>query len=207
MNIECLPLGPLQANCYLVSEEGQTGCVVIDPGGEGEALLAHLQARGLSPALVVLTHGHVDHVAAARQLQQAGAKVALHPADREFVTQPHPFFAQMVGGCEPCTPDEDLSDGQTLTVAGMTLQVLHTPGHSLGSVCLVGEGCVFTGDTLFADSVGRTDLPGGNWSTLLQSLQRLITAVDPQATVYPGHGEATTIAEEVAHNPFLEELR
>lgn len=204
MNIETLPVGPLQANCYLLSEGGD--CLVIDPGGEPERLLEHCRQAGLQPSLVLLTHGHVDHIAAACGLKAAGATVLAHEADHHFVESPHPYFAQLVGGLEACHVDGNLEDGQQFTIGDTTLTIVHTPGHSLGGVCLLGPGLVFTGDTLFAGSVGRTDLPGGDWDTLAASLKRLIALTTPDTVIYPGHGPASTVGEELQTNPFLQEL-
>jgi len=199
-----IPVGPLQANCYVLHDPAGPA-VIIDPGGEPERIIA--QCEGMQPHLVLLTHGHADHVAAARMLQRDLAiPVLAHPEDWHFVATPHPYFVQMVGGMEPCAPDEALHDGQEIQAEEITLRVLHTPGHSLGSVCFLGDGVVFTGDTLFAGSVGRTDLPGGDRGTLEESLRKLIAATTPQTVAYPGHGPATTIGEELRDNPFLQEL-
>lgn len=205
MKIETLALGPLQANCYIVSDGAD--CIIIDPGGEPQRLLDHCRQANLQPSLVLLTHGHVDHIAAACALKAAGATVLAHEADHHFVENPHPYFAQMVGGLEACHVDGNLEDGQKVTVGDTTLTVIHTPGHSLGCVCLLGPGLVFTGDTLFAGSVGRTDLPGGDWATLVTSLRRLIDLTTPETIIYPGHGPQSTMGEEVQTNPFLQELQ
>lgn len=204
MNTSVLPVGPLQANCYLVSDGVSPECLVIDPGGEAPVLLRRCVQLGLQPRLIVLTHGHVDHMAAAHPLQQAtGACVLIHEADREFVEKPHPYWVQLVGGAEPVGVDATLADGQLLTVGQLTVRVLHTPGHSPGSVCLQTPDALFTGDTLFAGSVGRTDLPGGSLAVLQASLRRLLAETSPQTTVYPGHGPHTTIGEELDTNPWL----
>jgi hydroxyacylglutathione hydrolase len=172
LELTVLPVGPLQANCYVLHDEAGLA-VIVDPGGEPERIIA--RCRDLQPRMALLTHGHVDHVAAARAMQRdLGIPVLAHAEDWHFVAKPHPYFVQMVGGMEPCTPDEALQDGQEIRVGEITLQVRHTPGHSAGGVCLLWEGGVFTGDTLFAGSVGRTDLPGGDWATLKESLRGLI---------------------------------
>ncbi len=199
-----LPVGPLQANCHILRDPAGPA-VIIDPGGDADRIMA--RCRDLRPEQVLLTHGHVDHVAAARALQRdLGLPVLAHPEDWHFVAKPHPYFAQMVGGVEPCTPDGELSDGQEIHVGAISLRVMHTPGHSLGSVCLQWGDDIFTGDTLFAGSVGRTDLPGGDWDTLAQSLRRLVATLSPEAVVYPGHGPSTTMRDELAENPFLQDL-
>lgn len=206
MNIDTLPLGALDANCYLLTEGNS--CVVIDPGGDVKRLLAQLNGLSVVPSAIVLTHGHVDHIGAACALREAtGARVLVHEGDRGDVEHPHPFFAQMFGGAQDCPVDELLTDGQELEVGETRLRVLHTPGHSRGSVCFLAPGVAFTGDTLFAGSVGRTDLPGGSWDVLAQSLRRIIEETTPETVIYPGHGAASTMAEELAGNPYLREVQ
>lgn len=206
MQLEILPVGPLAANCYLLSDGGQIA--ILDPGGEPERILARCQSLKVTPSLILLTHGHVDHIAAACAIKAAtNATVLVHEGDRDFIEHPHPYFAQMVGGVVACEVDGGLADGQELTFDETVLRVLHTPGHSPGSVCFLTDGVIFTGDTLFAGSVGRTDLPGGDWETLLRSLRQIIDQTTPETVVYPGHGPASTIAEEMADNPFLAELQ
>lgn len=204
VKLDILPVGPLQANCYILSDDGGIA-VMVDPGGDSDQLIA--QCDGLQLKMVLLTHGHVDHVAAACAVKAAtGAPVWAHEADWEAVEHPHPYFAQMVGGVEPCTLDGKLEDGQEMQVGEIALRIMHTPGHSSGSVCIGWEGGVLTGDTLFAGSVGRTDLPGGSSAELMQSLRRMAARLAPETVIYPGHGPATTMAEELADNPFLQGL-
>ncbi|NPV49161.1 MAG: MBL fold metallo-hydrolase [Armatimonadetes bacterium] len=205
MKLIVLPVGPLEANCYLLGDGQSEMCVVIDPGGDAEIILETCTTESLRPHLILLTHGHMDHMAAAAAVKAAsGARVMIHEADRESVEHPHPFWAQMVGGAPAVRVDECLTDGQAVGVGGLSLRVLHTPGHSPGSVCFLGDGLILTGDTLFAGSVGRTDLPGGSMQLLEQSLQRIIAATAPDTVVYPGHGPASTIGEELAGNPWLQ---
>lgn len=206
MRIDILPAGVLQANCYVLSEDDD--CIVIDPGGEGQRLVAHCEELGRTPATILLTHGHVDHIAAACELQSlTGATIWAHPEDRNDIEHPHPYFVQMVGGVEPCQVGGELAEGQQFTIGQTILEVIHTPGHSPGSVCFVAPGVIFTGDTLFAGSVGRTDLPGGSWAALNQSLRRLLLDVPAETVVYPGHGPQSTMAEESATNEFLLDLQ
>jgi glyoxylase-like metal-dependent hydrolase (beta-lactamase superfamily II) len=206
VELAILPVGPLQANCYILSDSAGNA-VIIDPGGDAKRLLAELPATDTGTRLILLTHGHADHIAAACALrEQLGAQVLAHAADWHFIVKPHPFFAMMVGGLKPCQLDGTLEDGQEIALGEIKLRVMHTPGHSEGSVCLRWEGAVFTGDTLFAGSVGRTDLPGGSWETLAASLAKLIAGISPETVVYPGHGPSSTMKDEMAGNPFLQEL-
>lgn len=210
MNIDILALGAFQANCYVLTDGDD--CVVIDPGGEADKLLAQLRGLNATPSAVLLTHAHPDHIAAACVVREAtGAKVMVHAAEREWVEHPHPYMAQLVGGVEACPVEGELTDGQEIMVGTSRLQVLHTPGHSPGCVCFLLVGAetpsdAFTGDTLFAGSVGRTDLHGGDWNTLVQSLRRLVAQTGPATAIHPGHGPSSTMGEELRDNPYLQDL-
>ncbi|HIR63618.1 MAG TPA: MBL fold metallo-hydrolase [Candidatus Faecousia faecigallinarum] len=193
--IDVLQLGLLGANCYLVRAEGEKHCAVIDPGGDGEAILAKAAALGLTVSAVLLTHCHFDHVGGLQPLA-AVAPVYLHPGDLtlpEFLT------------AGPLPPANHLAEGQGLTLAGLVITVFHTPGHTPGSVCFLTGDALFTGDTLFAGSCGRTDLPGGDPGQMAASLARL-AALDYHGQVYPGHGPATGLDQERRHNPCLREV-
>ncbi len=196
------PVGTLQANCVLLSD-GNGHTVVIDPGDEMPRLLTHLRALGGTVDAILLTHAHFDHMLAARELQETtGAPLLMHEAD------------------EPALSDESLSlipayrlpytlkaecllhDGDTVTVGRLTLEVLHTPGHTPGSCCYRCDDLLISGDTLFAGSMGRTDFPGGNTAEMFRSLQRL-SELPEAMRVIPGHGEETTIGYECRYNPFM----
>ena len=190
MNITTLPLGYLGTNCYLL--DGPEGCLVIDPAGEPELVLAELGDRKL--CAILLTHGHFDHVGAVRALAEAtDCAVYLHEAE---LTLPPAITAG------PLYHTHTYDEGDNLTVAGLTFTVLHTPGHTPGSVCLLFEKDLFTGDTLFSGSIGRTDLPGGSMPTMAATLRRLVK-LEGNFQVWPGHGESTTFATEKGYNPYL----
>ena len=192
MKITTLPLGMLQTNCYIV-EEGDR-CLVIDPGDEAGKVLAFLEKRSLTLEAILLTHGHFDHVGAVKSLA-ADTDCRVFLCDRELSLP-----GAMTNG--PLYYTDTYGEGDTLTLAGMTFAVLHTPGHTPGSVCLLFGDTLFSGDTLFAGSCGRTDFPGSNPADMRLSLTRL-AGLDDQITILPGHGESSTIAQEKRYNPYL----
>ena len=194
MKVYALPLGDYQTNCYIVHEDGSKDCIIIDPGYQSEDILEVCREKGLEIAAVMLTHGHFDHVGAVKELAaETGCDVYLHEADLAMPPM-------MTAGKLYYT--HTYNEGDSLTVAGLTVAVLHTPGHTPGSVCLKMENHLFSGDTLFAGSCGRTDLPGGNWKTIQTSLQRL-AQLEGNLWVHPGHGESTTLAQEKKYNPYM----
>jgi len=206
MNVLPLPLGPLGTNCYLVWDEPGGNALLVDCAGTPRQILAPAQERGLSLAVIVLTHGHMDHTERLAELvQRTAAEVAIHELDAPLLRDPMLNGAALFGYPHAdATPDRLLREGDAIALAGaaITLTVLHTPGHTPGSICLLGEGALFSGDTLFAGSIGRTDLPGGDETEMAASLQRL-TELPEATTVYPGHGPTTTLREEKRHNPWL----
>ena len=195
LQIHKLTLGLYQTNCYIIRADGSTGCCVIDPGYEPDTILAHLNAHGLTVEAILLTHGHFDHVGAVKELV-ARTDCRVYLCAEELSMPP-----MMTAG--PLYYTDTYGEGDTLTLAGLSIRVIRTPGHTPGSVCLLVENAMFSGDTLFADSCGRTDLPGGDWSAILKSLKRL-AAMDGDYTVYPGHGASTTLSAEKQYNPYMQ---
>ena len=194
LTLHTLPLGAYQTNCYILHQEDSSSCVVIDPGYTPEVILDFLAGKGLKLEAILLTHGHFDHVGAVRDLAaETGCKVYLNPDDLSMPPR-------MTAG--PLYYTDTYSDGDTLSPAGIPFQVLSTPGHTPGSVCLIAENYLFSGDTLFAGSRGRTDLPGGSTRAILESLRRL-AALPQDYSVHPGHGESTTLAWEKQYNPYM----
>ena len=192
ISFDTLPLGAYQTNCYILKNGDQA--VVIDPGYQPETVLAHLRRENLTLEAILLTHGHFDHVGAVKELAaQTQCRVYIHPAED---TMP----SMMTAGKLYYTHTYD--EGDILELAGLTVRVLSTPGHTPGSVCLLCQDVLFSGDTLFAGSCGRTDLPGGDWPTIQKSLKRL-SGIEADYTVCPGHGEASTLAREKSTNPYL----
>lgn len=202
LHITTLALGSYQTNCYIIWGEGSQTCVVIDPGSEAERVLTQTKKLGLSIEAILLTHGHFDHVGAVEALVEASG-CALWMSESDWSQFPNPTNAYFypLANCD-FTEVQFCEDGQVITSAGLDFTVLSTPGHTLGSVCYLCGEVLFSGDTLFAGSCGRTDLPGGSWETLRASLSRLRSLPD-NLTVCPGHGGSSTLAEEKVHNPYL----
>lgn len=194
LTLHTLPLGAYQTNCYILHQEESSSCVVIDPGYTPEVVLSFLERQGLTLEAILLTHGHFDHVGGVRDLAaETGCKVYLNPNDLSMPPR-------LTAG--PLCYTDTYSEGDTITPAGISFQVLSTPGHTPGSVCLIAENFLFSGDTLFAGSCGRTDLPGGSTSAIRASLRRL-AALPQDYSVHPGHGESTTLAWEKQYNPYM----
>ncbi len=194
LQITTLPLGAYQTNCYIVWTETASTCLVIDPGYEPETVLDQCARLKKSIAAVLLTHGHFDHVGGVRTLvEKTGCPVYLCP---EELSMPEEITAGPLYYTHLCR------EGELLKFGALTVKVLHTPGHTPGSVCFAAENALFTGDTLFQGSCGRTDLPGGSWTEIRRSLLRL-KELTGCYTVYPGHGPATTLDEEKQYNPYM----
>jgi hydroxyacylglutathione hydrolase len=205
------PAGAFAANCYLVAPAPGAECVIIDPGQDAERGIEELLVRyRLKPSAVLLTHGHVDHMWSVAPVCGAkGVPAYVHPDDRELLADPGKGLSllakqQFLGGMTFAEPDDvrQLSDGDVITIAGLDITIGHTPGHTPGSVTFRSGDALFTGDLLFAGSIGRTDLPGGDHATILRSLAAVLTLPD-ETIVLPGHGPQTTIGDERATNPFL----
>ena len=192
MKIAMLTVGAYQTNCYLVWQEQRDDCVIIDPGYMPKEILETVCSQNKKVAAILLTHGHFDHVGGVKEIaKETGCPVFLHPEERNLPEG-------MTDGPLYSTD----SYGENLTVAGLTFTVLHTPGHTPGSVCLLCEDVIFSGDTLFAGSCGRTDFPGSDPKEMVLSLKKL-AALPGEYDVFPGHAEATTLSYEREHNPYM----
>ncbi|MDA8432639.1 MAG: MBL fold metallo-hydrolase [Nitrospiraceae bacterium] len=204
MRIEEIVVGQLDVNCFVVSEETSSAAVVIDPGDEGERIAGLLDGKGLTPHYFVFTHAHYDHVCAAAELKaRYGGRIVMHEDEKETYRMTKELCISWGFGEEDFPPaDMIVRDGDEVALGGLAFRVIHTPGHTSGGICLYGGGVLFTGDTLFKGSAGRTDLHGGDRNMLLTSLRKL-ASLPPDTTVLCGHGDKTTIAEELKHNPFL----
>jgi hydroxyacylglutathione hydrolase len=205
-HVETITVGPLQVNCYLLGDPSSKEAVLIDPGDEAGRILRAVTGGGWKIREVLVTHAHFDHVLAAREVIAALGVPFRVPAGEWDKLRTAAATALIWTGqrfSEPPEPDGGLSEGEAVGVGRYAFRVLATPGHSPDSVSLVGEGLAFTGDVLFAGSVGRTDLPGGDWDTLMKSIREKLLPLDETTVVYPGHGPATTLGRERVTNPFV----
>lgn len=204
MILERLVVGSLASNCYIVGSEVTGEGMIIDPGDEAKQILRKIKDLQLDIKFIVLTHGHIDHIGAVQEVSEAtGAEICVHPDDAQSLK------GWRMGGIlgsfyrVPPPPDRLLNGGDSIDISDLHFLVLHTPGHSPGGICLLGQGVVFTGDTLFNYGIGRTDLPGGSQSQLMNSIHTKLMILPDDTMVYPGHGPETTIGAEHRGNPFL----
>ena len=210
MKIDRFVLGAYQTNCYILRDNAAAkDCLLVDTGLEADELIDFLRAHKLNPVAVVLTHGHADHITGLAALREkfSAIKVYVHKLDAKMLTGAQSNLSELAGKLFSTEPADFLiEEGDVIEQADIRLEVLHTPGHTPGGICLYSkdEGIVFSGDTLFAESVGRTDFPGGNMAQLVKSVREKLFILPDETIVYPGHGPATTIAQEKAHNPYVQ---
>jgi len=200
-----LVVGPLQVNCFILADEGTKEAVVIDPGDDAGDILKIIKEKGLKVKYIVNTHAHFDHVGANQAIKEAtGAALLIHKGDEPVLASASRQSAAF--GMNPVSSssaDRFVNQGDVITAGEVSLTVLHTPGHSPGGISVLEQGMVFTGDALFAGSIGRTDLPGGDLLTLLRSIKTNLMTLPDDTKVFPGHGPASTIGDERKENPFL----
>ena len=202
LKVHTLPLGAYQTNTYIVHDSEARSCAVIDPGYEAGTILKTVSGLGLTVDAILLTHGHFDHVGAVEELvEKTGCKLWISESDWSQFPNPVTAYFYPIANCDFCEV-QFCEDGESIRAGGLTFQVIATPGHTHGSVCYLCESAMFSGDTLFAGSCGRTDLPGGSGKFLRLSLERL-SELEENYRVYPGHGESTTLAEEKRYNPYM----
>jgi glyoxylase-like metal-dependent hydrolase (beta-lactamase superfamily II) len=205
MLVKTLPVGQLEANCYIAIDEQTNKAMIVDPGDEPDRIIE--EAKDVEVEFIVLTHAHFDHAGALEELKEAtGASIAVHEAELpvyENIKEQGDLWGIQMDNLP--SPDVTLSEGDQISLGGLAFAVIHTPGHTPGSMCLYGEGAVFTGDTLFAGSVGRTDFPGGSLSQMKDSFRRLMS-LPGETAVLSGHGPTTTISREKEENMFAAEF-
>jgi|TARA_B100000315_G_C14532991_1_gene567100 glyoxylase-like metal-dependent hydrolase (beta-lactamase superfamily II) len=204
MILKKLELGPFATNCYVVGSESGNEGMIIDPADDAQTILSNVKDSGLDIKSILLTHGHLDHIGALKAVKEAtGAEVIIHSDDAAILQDQSLGMLFGLPYRTPSLPDRLLKDGDSMDIGDLHFQVLHTPGHTPGGICLQGHGIVFSGDTLFNYGIGRADLPGGNHSQLVNSIHRRLMVLPDDTIIYPGHGPDSTIGAERQDNPFL----
>lgn len=206
VEFETLAVGPLQTNCYVVWDTNTLDAAIIDPGADRDRIERSIASRGLNIKIILLTHGHFDHCFVAGDLAaEYGVEIAMHQSDIEQITEGMDIAEMFydVPSFVEFSPANLLTDGDMLKLGESPIEVIHTPGHSQGGLCFVTDAGVFCGDTIFANSIGRTDFPGGSHPQLIASINAKLLSMKDETPLYPGHGPATTVGHERATNPFL----
>ncbi len=207
MKIICLTVGELQTNCYIIFEENTKNCIIIDPGAEGERIEKEIKRKGLNVLGIINTHAHPDHISANGYLKKVfSCPIYIHYLDAGMLkNSKNNIISFLYFGNFEVPPADEYIKEQKLKIGNFEFDIIHTPGHTPGSICLVGNSFILTGDTLFCGSVGRCDLPGGDEKKLTESLKKLMK-LPSDYIIYPGHGPECTIAGELEHNPFVAEV-
>lgn len=206
VTLKTVTVGMLKTNCYILADNGTGTGIIIDPGDEAEKISAAVREADLDVKYIINTHAHYDHIGAVLKLKdEFGAEILVHEADGPMLEDPtlNLSFNKPKIKAAGVKPDKLLNEGDIVTAGKIELKVIHTPGHTPGSICLLGKDYIFTGDTLFAGAVGRTDLPGGSHKSIVESIQTKLKTLPDNLKVYPGHGPSTTIGEEKLNNPFM----
>lgn len=207
MKIIRMEVGSIGTNCYIVFSEGSRDAAIIDPGGSTDRILSVVKNEQLNVKFIINTHGHADHVWANLAVKKAvGAPILIHEDDADMLNSGHRNLSAFIGGSVSCGPaDKLLKEGDVIKIADdIELTVIHTPGHTPGGICLLTEGVLFSGDTLFAESIGRTDFPGGSYRQLITNIKDKLMPLDDDLKVLPGHGPETSIGWERKMNPFIQ---
>lgn len=205
MEIITLIVGELETNCYIIGDIDKNEWAVIDPGADSEKILKIIKERNAKVKFIINTHGHPDHTGANNEIKEhTGAPIYIHRADATFLSTLFTRLGQLSGIKGSLSrPDNFLEEGEELSLGDIRLKIIHTPGHTRGGICLLCDSVLFSGDTLFAGSIGRTDLPGGSLSALVRSIREKLFSLPDEVVIYPGHGSSTTLGEEKKSNPFL----
>ena len=205
MFLQQLQVGPLETNCYIIADEKSKIAAIIDPGENAKQIINAVNEAELKVKYIFLTHGHSDHIAALEEIKEAtGAKIVIHELDAHMLTSAESNLSFLLGErfTQP-SADIKLKGSEEFRLGDLFLEIIHTPGHTPGGICLKTGNIIFSGDTLFAGSIGRTDFPGGSYKTLINSIKEKLMCFDDDVVVYPGHMQPTTIGFERKHNPFL----
>ena len=204
LNIKTLVVGPLQTNCYLITPKNSRETLIIDPGWSPQKIISQIEKNHLEPIAIICTHSHVDHIGAANQLQETyQTPIYIHPAEKPLI-KTHIKIGETIGlKTTPPKTLTNITEKQKIEIGEEKLEVLHTPGHTPGSITLHTKNIAFVGDTLFQGSIGRTDLPGGSHTQLINTIKTKILTLGENTQIHPGHGPKTTIAREQRYNPFL----
>ncbi len=199
-----IQVGALETNCYVIFNE-ENFAIILDPGGEGEKISLFIEEKKLRPLMIINTHGHADHCGANKLLKEKySIPILLHRDDIEILNSfENQFIFPLMGGNPSPNPDKFLKDGDFIEFGETSLKIIHTPGHTPGSISIFADGILFSGDLIFSGSVGRTDLPGGSWNQLINSIRNKILTLPDETIILPGHGPSTTVKEERENNPFI----
>jgi len=207
MILEQFVVGALEVNCYLIGCEQSNEIAVIDPGGEAQRIISTIEEKSYQPLYIINTHGHIDHIAANKDIKERyNIPLLIHSKDSFLLTSRQEPMLEMMLNAKPSPPaDRLLEEGDTIDIGSVDLEIMHTPGHSPGSICIKFDQALFTGDTLFAGGIGRTDLQGGSYDALMRSIKEKVITFDRSWKIFPGHGPSSTIGQEIDFNPFLKE--
>jgi glyoxylase-like metal-dependent hydrolase (beta-lactamase superfamily II) len=204
MKVDRFPAGVYQANCYIVYDEETNDGFIIDPGGDAEDILGHIKEKGINARFIILTHGHFDHTGAVNSIKyELCIPVYINEYDNDLITGQVSMFSGLSPDADNISADKFIKDGEVLEAGKLKISILDTPGHTRGGITIMIGDVVFTGDTLFLGSVGRTDLPGGSHEVLIESIKSKLLVLPDETVVYPGHGPSTSIGREKKYNPFL----
>ena len=201
MILKTIIAGSMGANCYILGCESSKEAIIIDPGGDYQKIIACLEEQGLEPKIIINTHGHLDHIGANDKFN---LPIYIHELDAEYLTEPVKNLSALFG--PPYTSPAAsrlLKDGDKIELGEISLEVIHTPGHSPGGICLKTDDIIFTGDTLFCGGIGRTDFPAASEKEIIKSIKEKIFTLDDRVIIYPGHGPCSTVGREKRENPFL----
>lgn len=207
MKIEKIPAGIYAVNCYVLICEETKKAAIIDPGGDADEILTYIERNHLDLSYILLTHGHGDHIGGVQTIKEkANVPVCIHPGDGSMLKDANKNLSSMMSGPNvEIEADRLLEDGEIIELGNLKIQIIHTPGHTLGGICMKVEDTVFSGDTLFARSIGRTDFEGGSHVEIIHSIKNKLMIFDDETKVFPGHGPMTTIGNERVSNPFINE--